>query len=40
MTSGPDIPRFGYLNTLPIDSIKVDRTFIAKLSDEPDSQRS
>jgi diguanylate cyclase (GGDEF)-like protein len=29
----------GYLNTLPITTIKVDHTFIARLTDEPASQR-
>jgi diguanylate cyclase (GGDEF)-like protein len=36
---GTGYSSLGYLNALPIDTIKVDHTFIAKLSDEPDSQR-
>jgi EAL domain-containing protein (putative c-di-GMP-specific phosphodiesterase class I) len=36
---GTDYSSLGYLNTLPIDTIKVDHTFISKLSDDPDSQR-
>jgi diguanylate cyclase (GGDEF)-like protein len=36
---GTGYSSLGYLNTLPIDTIKVDHTFISKLSDDPDSQR-
>ena len=36
---GTGYSSLGYLNTLPIDTIKVDQTFIAKLSDEPASRR-
>jgi diguanylate cyclase (GGDEF)-like protein len=36
---GTGYSSLGYLNTLPIDTIKVDQTFIGKLSDDPDSQR-
>jgi diguanylate cyclase (GGDEF)-like protein len=35
---GTGYSSLGYLNTLPIDTIKVDQTFIAKLSPEPASQ--
>ena len=35
---GTGYSSLGYLNTLPIDTIKVDQTFIAKLSDTPGSQ--
>jgi EAL domain-containing protein (putative c-di-GMP-specific phosphodiesterase class I) len=35
---GTGYSSLGYLNTLPIDTIKVDQTFIAKLSDKPGSQ--
>jgi diguanylate cyclase (GGDEF)-like protein len=35
---GTGYSSLGYLNTLPIDTIKVDQTFIAKLSPEPPSQ--
>ena len=36
---GTGYSSLGYLNTLPIDTIKVDHTFIAKLSPHPHSQR-
>jgi diguanylate cyclase (GGDEF)-like protein len=36
---GTGYSSLGYLNTLPIDTIKVDHTFISTLSDDPDSQR-
>jgi diguanylate cyclase (GGDEF)-like protein len=36
---GTGYSSLGYLNTLPIDSVKIDWTFIAKLTDDPDSQR-
>ncbi len=36
---GTGYSSLGYLNTLPIDTIKVDQTFISKLSVDPDSQR-
>jgi diguanylate cyclase (GGDEF)-like protein len=35
---GTGYSSLGYLNSLPIDTIKVDQTFIAKLSDKPGSQ--
>jgi diguanylate cyclase (GGDEF)-like protein len=35
---GTGYSSLGYLNTLPIDTIKVDQTFIAKLSPKPASQ--
>ncbi len=35
---GTGYSSLGYLNTLPIDAIKIDRTFMAKLSDEPGSR--
>jgi diguanylate cyclase (GGDEF)-like protein len=35
---GTGYSSLGYLNTLPIDTIKVDQTFIAKLSPSPASQ--
>ena len=35
---GTGYSSLGYLNTLPIDTIKVDQTFIAKLSPEPTSR--
>jgi diguanylate cyclase (GGDEF)-like protein len=35
---GTGYSSLGYLNTLPIDVIKVDQTFIAKLSEKPGSQ--
>jgi diguanylate cyclase (GGDEF)-like protein len=35
---GTGYSSLGYLNTLPIDTIKLDQTFIAKLSDRPSSQ--
>src|SRR6202042_651198 len=35
---GTGYSSLGYLNTLPIDTIKVDQTFVAKLSDEPSSR--
>jgi diguanylate cyclase (GGDEF)-like protein len=34
---GTGYSSLGYLTTLPIDSIKIDRTFIAKLNDKPGS---
>jgi diguanylate cyclase (GGDEF)-like protein len=36
---GTGYSSLGYLTTLPIDSIKIDRTFTAKLTKDPDSQR-
>ena len=36
---GTGYSSLGYLNTLPIDTIKVDQTFIAKLSHTPGSRR-
>ena len=36
---GTGYSSLGYLNTLPIDSVKIDWTFVAKLTDDPDSQR-
>jgi diguanylate cyclase (GGDEF)-like protein len=36
---GTGYSSLGYLNTLPIDTIKIDQTFIAKLTHDPDSQR-
>jgi EAL domain-containing protein (putative c-di-GMP-specific phosphodiesterase class I) len=36
---GTGYSSLGYLTTLPIDSIKIDRTFTAKLTHEPDSHR-
>ncbi len=36
---GTGYSSLGYLNTLPIDMIKVDQTFIATLTHEPSSQR-
>lgn len=35
---GTGYSSLGYLNTLPIDTIKIDQTFIAKLSPKPASQ--
>jgi diguanylate cyclase (GGDEF)-like protein len=35
---GTGYSSLGYLNTLPIDTIKVDQTFIAKLDDKPGSR--
>jgi diguanylate cyclase (GGDEF)-like protein len=35
---GTGYSSLGYLNTLPIDTIKVDQTFVAKLSPKPASQ--
>jgi diguanylate cyclase (GGDEF)-like protein len=35
---GTGYSSLGYLNTLPIDTIKIDHTFIANLSEEPGSQ--
>jgi diguanylate cyclase (GGDEF)-like protein len=36
---GTGYSSLGYLNTLPIDTLKIDQTFIAKISSEPASQR-
>jgi diguanylate cyclase (GGDEF)-like protein len=36
---GTGYSSLGYLNTLPIDAIKVDQTFIARLTHDPHSQR-
>ena len=36
---GTGYSSLGYLTTLPIDSIKIDRTFTAKVTKDPDSQR-
>ena len=36
---GTGYSSLGYLNTLPIDTLKIDQTFIAKVTDDPDSQR-
>ena len=35
---GTGYSSLGYLNDLPIDTLKIDQTFIANLSDQPDSQ--
>ncbi len=37
---GTGYSSLGYLNTLPIDTIKVDQTFIAKLSEKPSSRET
>jgi diguanylate cyclase (GGDEF)-like protein len=36
---GTGYSSLGYLNTLPIDAIKVDHTFIARVTDDPSSHR-